>query len=164
MRVWDLESVHSEQPVRQVETPPEIARSRDLVGVYVIDPTTAISVTADPEWLQLWDLSEGRCLQSVAGNSAAGKQLRERIRGRVGSTDLSFCARPRSEWGSAIRGATARRDGPSPGVALVRERQREDGAVDSDGTSAFYPLPCRHKYYYPVVLTTTRKTRYFRVS
>ena len=144
LRVWDPDAVSGEGVPRTIDTPPEIARSRDLAGVYVVDATTAISVTCEPEWYQLWDLAEGHCVQSAAGTSEAGSQLRERIRGRAAVAGPSFFGGPRSQWGFAIRGAVGNKDGPSPGLALTREREREEGLFDHEaGELAFYPVVCR---------------------
>jgi WD40 repeat protein len=144
LRVWDPDAVSGEGPPRAVETPPEIARSHDLAGVFVVDAATAISVTSGPEWYQLWDLAEGRCMQSAAGTSEAGKQLRERIRGRGAVPGPSYFGGPHSQWGFAIRGAEGHGDGPAPGLALTREREREEGLFDHEtGALAFYPVVCR---------------------
>jgi len=144
LRVWDPDAVSGESPAPPVETPAEIARSQNVAGVYLVDATAAISVTSEPEWYHLWDLVEGRCVQSAAGISEAGKQLRERIRGRAAGPGPSYSGGPRSQWGFAIEGVEGRKDEPSPGLTLTREREREQGLVDS-GTAAlaFYPVVCR---------------------
>jgi WD40 repeat protein len=144
LRVWDPDAVSGEGVSQTVDTPSEIGRSRELAGVYVVDATTAISVTSEPEWYQVWDLAEGRSVQSAAGTSEAGKQIRERIRSFAGGPGPSYCGGPRSRWGFAIRGAAGKQDQPAPGLALTRERGREDGLFDdTTGALAFYPVVCR---------------------
>ncbi len=140
LRIWDLDAVRGEVPRQPVETPPEIARSQELVGVYVVDENTAISLTNDPEWLQVWNLPEGRAVQSAAGSSEAGRQLRQRISAGVATLGPSYCGKPPMQWGFAIR----RADEPASGIALTRARQCEDGSFEyKDGVLAFYPLECR---------------------
>jgi WD40 repeat protein len=144
LKVWDPDAVSGEGPAHTVEMPSEIVRSNGLVGVYVVDATTAISVTSEPEWYQLWDLEKGHCVQSAAGASEAGRQLRERIRGRANGPGPSYFGGPRSQWGFTIRGAAGKKDGPAPGLALSREREREEGLFDYQaGELAFYPVVCR---------------------
>jgi WD40 repeat protein len=144
LKVWDPDAVSGDVAATGIETPAEIARSKDLVGVYVVDVTTAISVTSEPEWLQVWDLAEGRCVQTAAGNSEAGRQLRERIRGRAAVAGPSYCGGSRSQWGFAIRGAMGNNGEPARGLALTWERQRRDGLFDRESAAlAFYPLVCR---------------------
>ncbi len=143
LRAWDPDAVSGEGPAQTVETPAEIVRSRTLAGVYVVDGTTAISVTSEPEWYQLWDLEKGHSVQSAAGTSEAGRLLRERIRGRTAGPGPSYFGGPRSQWGFAIRGAAGPKDGPAPGLALTREREREEGLFDyQTGELAFYPVAC----------------------
>jgi hypothetical protein len=144
VRVWDLDAVAGERPARPVETPAEIAHAQVVAGVYVVDASTAVSLTGEPEWLHAWDLAAGRSVQSVAGASEAGRQLRERIRGLAAAPGPSYCGRARSDWGFAITGAAGTHDEPAPGLALTRERQREGGMVDYEtGALALYPLVCR---------------------
>jgi len=144
LKVWDPDAVSGDSLAHKVDTPPEIARSQDLAGVYVVDATTAVSVTGEPEWYQLWDLEKGHCLQSAAGSSEAGRQLRERIRGRAAVPGPSYFGGPRSQWGFVIRGAAGNRNGTAAGLVLTREREREEGLFDHDaGELAFYPLVCR---------------------
>ncbi|HXN49446.1 MAG TPA: AAA family ATPase [Bryobacteraceae bacterium] len=143
LKVWDPDAVSGENPARRVDVPLEIARSHALAGVFVVDATTAISVTGEPEWYQLWDLEKGVCLQSAAATSEAGRQLRERIRGRAAVPGPSFFGGPRSQWGFAIRGAAGNDNGTAPGLALTREREREEGLFDPEpGELAFYPVVC----------------------
>ncbi len=144
LRVWDPDAVGGGTPSRGVETPSEIAHAQELAGVYVVDATTAISVTSGPECYQLWDLAEGRCIQSAAATSEAGQQLRERTRGRAGGPGPSYSGGPRSQWGFTIRGVAGKADHPAAGLTLTRERQREDGLFETEpGPLAFYPLACR---------------------
>ena len=144
LKVWDPDAVSGEGAAQTVETPAEIARAHEVASVIVVDATTAISVTSEPEWFHLWDLEKGHCVQSAAGTSEAGGQLRERIRGRAATPAPSFFGGPRSQWGFAIRGAAAKKDGPSSGLALTRERERQEGLFDHEaGELAFYPVVCR---------------------
>jgi len=143
LKVWDPDAVSGESPAHTVDTPADIVRSHDLAGVFVVDATTAISVTGEPEWFQLWDLEKGHCVQSAAGTSEAGRQLRERIRGRAAVPGPSFFGGPRSQWGFAIRGATGNNNGTAPGLMLTRERELSEGLFDhDDGELAFYPVVC----------------------
>jgi NACHT domain- and WD repeat-containing protein len=144
VKVWDLDAVGGEHPIQPVEMPSEIVRSRTPVRAYVVDPVTAISVAGDPECWQLWDLAAGRCVQSVAGDSETGEQLRKRVRGRMDGPGPSYCGKPLSEWGFAIRGVAGVADELVPGLALTRERQRHERLFDYEtGALAFYPLVCR---------------------
>jgi WD40 repeat protein len=144
LRVWDLDAPVSEQAPRPAKAPADIVRSRDLEGVYVVDATTAISLTSEPESLQSWNLAEGRCVQSVPAASDAGQQLRQRIRALTGVSGPTYCGGPRSQWGFTITGAAGANDGSAGGLVLTRERQREGGMFDYETRPlALYPLVCR---------------------
>jgi WD40 repeat protein len=141
LRLWDVDAASGEGVGRAVETPPEIARARQVTGVYVVDAQTAISATAEPESYQLWDLAEGRCTQSAEGASEAGQQLRDRIRPWASVAGPSYRGGAGSQRGFSIRGAEGSGGAPAAGLSLTRERQRENGLLDyASGALAFYPV------------------------
>jgi WD40 repeat protein len=133
LRVWDLDGATMRAAV---DLPADVVRAEDLASVYVLDATTAVSLTKGPSSMQVWDLAGGRCIQSAGRDSAAGRELWERIRAS-GESDA-----PSEEL--SITGVVRRQDEPALGLALRREARREGALLDRESRPlAVYPLMAR---------------------